>query len=134
VQDGLGIRLARAGGLKIGIISGQRSESVEHRAQELHIDILYQGVSDKLDPYQNILDSYDLQNEEVCYIGDDLLDYPLMKRVGLAITVANGSEEIKQIAHIITERFGGEGAVREIVEFILKVQKKWKTVIEKIIL
>lgn len=134
VQDGLAIQLARSAGLKMGILSGRYSEAVENRSKELHLDVCYQGVNDKLESYRNILDNYNFEDEEICYVGDDLLDLSLMKRVGLAVAVANASEEVKNSAHIITERCGGEGGLREIVEIILKIQNKWKTVIKKIIL
>lgn len=132
VQDGLAIHMARSAGLKLGIISGRYSEAVENRSKELHFDVCYQGVVDKLESYQHILENYDFQDEDICYVGDDLLDLPLMKRVGLAVAVANASEEVKNTAHIITERCGGKGGLREIIEIILRIQNKWKKIVEKV--
>jgi 3-deoxy-D-manno-octulosonate 8-phosphate phosphatase (KDO 8-P phosphatase) len=132
VQDGLGITLARSGGMKIGMITGRRSEVVALRAQELHVDALYQGVGDKLDTYTEILDSYGLQDGEVCYVGDDLSDVPVMRRVGVAVAVANAREEVKKVANYITNNNGGRGAVREVVELLLKSKGNWKMVLEKL--
>jgi len=132
VQDGLGIRMIRLGGIKVGIITGRRSEAVTVRAQELHVDALYQGVADKLDAFNRILESYDIQDEEICYVGDDLSDLPVMKRSGVAVAVKNARTEVKRVSDYITRNSGGEGAVREVVEIILKAQGKWKAVLEKI--
>lgn len=132
VQDGMGITLAKSGGMKIGMITGRRSEVVALRAQELHVDALYQGVCDKLDTYTEILDSYGLQDGEICYVGDDLSDVPVMRRVGVAVAVANAREEVKKVANYITNNNGGGGAVREVVELLLKSKGKWKMVLEKL--
>ena len=105
---------------------------MEVRAQELHVDVLFQGASNKLVAYDRILDSYDFRNVEVCYIGDDLSDIPVMNRVGVAVAVANATEEVKQTADIVTLASGGKGAVREVVEIILKSQGKWEAVLETI--
>ena len=132
VQDGMGITLLRQAGLKVGIITGRRSEAVEVRAQELHVDVLFQDAFPKLVAYGEILDRYDFQDKEVSYMGDDLLDIPVMNRVGVAVAVANAREEVKKIADIVTLASGGKGAVREVVEIILKSQGKWKAVLETI--
>ncbi len=132
VQDGMGITLARLGGLKVGFLTGRTSEVVDHRAKELHVDICYQGASDKLEGLRNILERYDLPRQAVCYIGDDVLDMGVLKHVGVAVVVANGRPEIKRIADYVTTHSGGEGAVRETVELILKAQKQWKAVLERV--
>jgi 3-deoxy-D-manno-octulosonate 8-phosphate phosphatase (KDO 8-P phosphatase) len=132
VQDGMGMTLAHMGGLKVGIISGKKSKAVEIRAQELHLDVIYQGFFKKIEPYFEILESYNYEDENVCFIGDDILDLSIMKRVGVSIAVANARDRIKKEAHYVTKSRGGQGAVREAVELILKAQGKWNTVIEKI--
>ena len=133
VQDGMGITLARMGGLKVGIITGRRSQSVERRARELHFDVLYQGVANKLDAYNAMLKENHFLDENICYVGDDLLDIPVMERSGFAVAVANAREEVKKCADYVTEAAGGKGAVREVVEFLLKSQKKWDSVLGKVI-
>ena len=130
VQDGMGITLARMGGVKIGIITGRESEAVAVRAQELHCDALYQGSSNKLEAYREVLGHYDYRDEDVCYVGDDVLDISVMGRVGVAVAVANARPEVKKVADYVTKKRGGKGAVREIVELILKSQGKWKTVLQ----
>ena len=131
VQDGMGVTLARIAGLKVGLITGRRSEVVERRAKELHMDICYQGVPDKLGPYQEIVKKLNLSDEQVCYMGDDLLEMIILKRVGFSVAVANARPEVKSICDYVTECHGGRGAVRETVELILKGQGKWKTVLER---
>jgi 3-deoxy-D-manno-octulosonate 8-phosphate phosphatase (KDO 8-P phosphatase) len=132
VQDGMGITLARLGGLKVGFLTGRASEVVDRRAEELHVDICYQGASNKLEALRDILDRYDLPGQAVCYIGDDVLDVCVLKHVGTAVTVANGRPEVKRIADYVTTHSGGKGAVRETVELILKAQNKWKSVLERV--
>lgn len=128
VQDGLGISMVRMAGIKVGIISRRKSEAVEKRAEELHVDVLFQGVSNKLDVYENILVSYDYSDKHVCYVGDDLTDTPLMKRAGVAIAVANAVPEIKRIADGVTRSEGGHGAVREVTDYIIKAVGEWRMV------
>jgi 3-deoxy-D-manno-octulosonate 8-phosphate phosphatase (KDO 8-P phosphatase) len=132
VQDGMGITLAQMGGLKIGIITGRVSESVTIRSKELKIDEVCQGVVNKVEAYDELLQRTKLRDEEVCFVGDDLQDMGLLKRVGLSVAVANARSEVKRIVHIVTEYSGGNGAVREIVEIILKAQGRWETVISRI--
>ena len=126
VQDGMGITLARAGGIRVGVITGRESEAVRRRSQELHLDILIQNAKDKLETFEEIQNSYDVADEAVCYVGDDVLDIPLMHRVGFAVAVANATDEVKKVSDYVTEAAGGRGAIREIVELILKSQKRWK--------
>ena len=129
VQDGMAITLARASGLRIGILTGRISEAVRKRAEELRIDEVQQGFFHKEEGYERILGKYGLKDEEVAYIGDDVLDVPILKRVGLSICVANGTEEARSVAHYITERNGGDGAVREVVELLLKEMGKKEEVL-----
>jgi 3-deoxy-D-manno-octulosonate 8-phosphate phosphatase (KDO 8-P phosphatase) len=130
-SDGYGIHLLRRGGIKVSIISGRRSEAVVKRAEELHIDALHQGVRDKLEAYSRILESYDLRDKEVCYIGDDLSDIPVLSRVGVAVAVPNARPEVRKIAHHTTSSHGGQGAVREVAELLLRIQGMWKTLIKE---
>ena len=130
VQDGMGVTLARKGGLKVGIITGRESDAVAIRARELHVDVLYQGKKNKIEAYEKIKEAYDLSAKEICYVGDDVLDIPVMRDVGVPVAVANARPEVKRIALYTTKATGGRGAVREVVELILKAQKKWKNVLE----
>ena len=131
VLDGVGISLAHRAGLRTAIISARRSSVTSLRARELGIEIVYQVVNDKREAYEEILTKYHLQDEEVAYIGDDLHDLPVLKRVGLALSVANGREETREIADYVTKVAGGHGAVREAVEIILKAQGKWEEVTKR---
>lgn len=133
VQDGMGIALAKAAGLLIGIITGRDSEAVRRRADELGIDEVRQGFFHKEEGYQEILKKHGLKDEEIAYMGDDLLDIPILKRVGLSVCVANGAEEAKKVSHYITKKNGGEGAVREVVEMLLNGIGKKETVITSIL-
>lgn len=131
VKDGHGIRLLMRAGIEVGIITGRESKAVEYRAKNLGISILYQKAYDKVKVYDLVRDKNGLADEQVCYIADDLLDIPLMRRVGFSAAVADGSKEIKSIADYITIKNGGNGAVREVCELILKAQDKWKEYTEK---
>jgi len=128
-RDGLGLRLAHAAGLKTGIISGRGSPVVEHRAKELGIHFLQQEALAKLAPYQKILRAAGLRDEEVCFVGDDVVDLPLLKRVGLAVGVGDGHPFLRRHVHYWTKNPGGHGAVRETIELILQAQGKWKRVL-----
>ena len=131
IQDGMGITLARWGGLKTGILTGRNSQIVERRARELKFDAVYMGAFRKTNCYEDILKNYNLSDSHVCYMGDDFLDLPILERVGLPAAPANARIEVKQTARIVTEATGGHGAVRELIELILKVQGKWEFVLNK---
>jgi 3-deoxy-D-manno-octulosonate 8-phosphate phosphatase (KDO 8-P phosphatase) len=131
IHDGQGFRLAREAGLKIGIISGRASPSLAARAREMQIDHLHQGIGNKLAVYEQIKSAEGLTDEEIAYIGDDLPDLSLMRRVGLSIAVADAVAEIRQSAHYQTNRRGGRGAVREAIEMILKAQGKWDELVRR---
>jgi 3-deoxy-D-manno-octulosonate 8-phosphate phosphatase (KDO 8-P phosphatase) len=124
-RDGLGIRLAHQAGLKTGVITGRGSPALEYRAKELGIHYLYQEARDKLEPYEKILHDARLDDEEVCYVGDDVVDLPLLKRVGLAVGVKDSHPALHTHVHYRTRRPGGLGAVRETIELILTAQGKW---------
>ena len=126
IQDGMGITLARKAGLKTGIITGRTSDMVTRRAQELKYDVISQGNDDKLSRYEKIKSQFNLADEDICYIGDDLPDIPILKKVGFSVAVANARDELKQFCDYITERDGGHSAVREVIDKILLSQKKFE--------
>lgn len=128
-RDGLGIRIAHEAGLKSGIISGRGSPVVEHRVRELGIHFVRQNFLEKLEPYRSILEESSLPEAAVCYVGDDLVDLPILKRVGLAVGVSNGHPLLRRHVHYWTRNPGGLGAVRETVELILAAQGKLKALL-----
>jgi len=132
IQDGMGITLARMAGLKTGIITGRMSEMVRRRAHELKFDIVSQGSFNKLPEYEKIKRESGLANEEIAYIGDDVLDMSILKRVGFSATAANARDEGKAICDYVSIAEGGKGAVRDIIDKILKRQDKLDTLIEKL--
>lgn len=125
VQDGFGITLLSRAGIKSAIITAKKSRIVKLRARDMRVAKAYQGYMDKLIPFNLALKKFRVKPEEVCFIGDDLIDIPILKRVGFAVAVPNAVEEVKQAAHHITSKTGGRGAVREICDLILKSQDKW---------
>ena len=124
-QDGAGLKLARIAGLRTGIITGRESAATTRRAQENGMEFVYQGRDEKLAPYEEILRRAQVSDSEVAFVADDLPDLAVLHRVGLAVAVSNAVPEVKSVAHLVTKRHGGEGAVREVIEFILKAQGKW---------
>jgi 3-deoxy-D-manno-octulosonate 8-phosphate phosphatase (KDO 8-P phosphatase) len=131
VQDGVGLKHIARTEIKVALISGRASPAVRFRARALGIKEVHLGVKNKLPVLENILKKHNLQPEDVCYIGDDLLDIPIMRRVGYAVAVRNARNEVKKHVHYITKANGGRGAVREVVEKILKAQHKWGDVLQK---
>lgn len=130
-HDGAGLKLAVAAGLRTGIITGRVSDATTRRAGEVGMDFVYQNRLEKLPAYEEILRRAGVRDAEVAYIGDDLPDLPVMRRVGLAIAVANAVPEVKKGAHYVTKRAGGEGAVREAIEIVLRAQGKWHDAVRK---
>jgi 3-deoxy-D-manno-octulosonate 8-phosphate phosphatase (KDO 8-P phosphatase) len=128
-KDGLGIRLLMQAGIQIGIITGRTSAALRHRCKNLGIDHLYEAVGDKTEALQDILQRTAVKAENTAFMGDDLPDLPIMKRVGLAITVADAPQELRDAADITTVAAGGRGAVREICETILKTQAHWDQIL-----
>ncbi len=131
VHDGLGIKLLRNVGIKTAIITSRDSFPVEKRARELKIDFLYQGIKDKLTVLDKIREKLFLGYEEILYIGDDLVDLPVLKKVGFPISVPSAPDIVKRICIYITEKNGGEGAVREAAELILKLRDEFDEAIEE---
>jgi 3-deoxy-D-manno-octulosonate 8-phosphate phosphatase (KDO 8-P phosphatase) len=123
--DGAGLKLARAAGLRTGIITGRESSAVAQRARECEIEFVYQKRATKIGSFEEILRLAGVDQSEVAYVGDDLPDLPVLERVGFAVAVANAAPEVKRAAHYVTTRSGGEGAVREVIELIVKAQGKW---------
>ncbi len=131
VRDGMGIALWRQAGFRFGILTSRTSHIVQLRAAELGIDIVRQGFRDKLPAAREIAASLKLNLNQVCYVGDDLPDLPVLKSVGLAVTVADAADEAKQAAHMITTQVGGKGAIRETIEQILKAKKRWEDIVAR---
>ncbi len=132
VQDGLGIVLMKKAGYTTAIISARTSLAVTARANDLKIDKVFQDAQPKTNALQTLLKEFGLKKEEVCFMGDDLTDVCVLKEAGLAVSVPNGSNDTKRFAHYITQKRGGEGAVREVVELILRVKGEWKKMVEEI--
>jgi YrbI family 3-deoxy-D-manno-octulosonate 8-phosphate phosphatase len=130
VKDGSGIKYLQRSGIKVAIITGRKSLAVEKRARELNIEDVYQLALKKLTPYKEIIKKYDMKPVEVAYVGDDLPDLPVMRKVGVSFAVADAVEEVRKSADYVTKQCGGEGAVREVAEVILKLQKKWKGLVQ----
>lgn len=125
VRDGHGIKMLVKAGLQVAIITGRQSEVVERRAQELGIKEVYQGRRRKIETLGKIIGKFGLKESEVAYIGDDIVDIPIFKKVGLPIAVADADDEAKEYAVVVTKNRGGRGAVREVSDFILKSKGLW---------
>jgi len=132
-HDGTGFSLLRLGGMKAGIITKRISETVALRARDLKIDIVYQGQQDKASAFYEILDRHGYRAEEVCYVGDDVIDLPVMRLCGLAIAVKNSRPEVLREAHYVTEHEGGHGGVRDAIEYVLREQGQLERVIDEYI-
>jgi 3-deoxy-D-manno-octulosonate 8-phosphate phosphatase (KDO 8-P phosphatase) len=129
-HDGTAISLARLGGIKTGLITKRISETVALRARDLKLEHVHQGVQDKLTCFEEILQHEGLHADEAAFVGDDVIDLPVMRNCGLAIAVANARSDVKRDAHLVTPHSGGDGALRDAVEYILKAQGKWKRIVE----
>ncbi len=129
-HDGVAISLARLAGLKTGLITKRSSQTVALRARDLKLDFVSQGSDDKRTAFEQIVQKAGLQLNEAAFVGDDVVDLPAMRAAGLAIAVKNARAEVKSEAHHITPHAGGEGALRDALEFILTAQGKWKSVLE----
>lgn len=129
-QDGAGISIARIAGIKTGLITRRNSETVALRARDLRLEVVRQGSRDKLKVFREILGSEGLTASEVAFVGDDVIDLPVMRNCGFSVAVANARREVKDAAHYVTPHAGGEGAARDVIEFILKAQGLWKQSVE----
>jgi len=128
VQDGSGLFLWRRAGLRSAIITARKARFIARRAKELKVDWLAQRALQKLPVYEELLRRWRLLPEQVCAVGDDLMDLPILRRVGFAVAVPNAVEEIKSGCHYVTRRAGGRGAVREVIDLILKAKGLWEAV------
>ena len=130
VHDGMGVNLLHKCGIPVVLITAKGSRAIGPRARDMKIDRVYENVSPKVSVLPQLLARYKVSAEEFCFVGDDLVDICLMRKVGLPVAVANGCEEVKKAALWVTSREGGRGAVREVSELILKTQSKWSGAIQ----
>lgn len=128
VKDGHGIKLIMRAGIDVAIITARESEVVLHRAKNLGIEMVYQKAMDKVAAFEDILKKRLLSSHEAAYIGDELVDIPLLRRVGFAVAVKDAVEDVKKYVDYITVKNGGYGAIREVCELVLKTQDKWDEV------
>jgi len=126
VRDGQGVSLLLGSGIEVGFVTGRRSNVVRHRAKDLGVRLVYQGVANKLVCYEAIKRNHNLEDNQIAYVGDDLIDLPVLRRVGFAVCVADGWPELSSTVDYITTEQGGRGAVREVAELLLKAQGKWR--------
>ena len=131
IRDGLGIKLWQRAGFQVGIVTGRSSQVVKWRATELSIDFVKQGIGDKVAAVSELITSCNLDWESVAYIGDDLPDLPVIRRVGFGVAVADACLEVQEASDFTTQLPGGKGAVRETVEVILRSRGCWKNLIEQ---
>lgn len=130
VRDGMGIKLWQKTGHRFGVITARSSHIVKLRMDELGVDFIRQGTEQKLAAAQQIIGELNLEIQNVCYIGDDLTDVGLMKSVGLSASVADATDDVKKVADYVTKSAGGKGAIRELIEMILKSQKRWNELLQ----
>jgi 3-deoxy-D-manno-octulosonate 8-phosphate phosphatase (KDO 8-P phosphatase) len=129
VRDGHGIKMAQRGGLEVALVSGRRSDAAFHRARELEINRFFEGVRDKVAILEQLLAALNLTPAAAAAVGDELVDLPLFHRVGLAVAVADAVPEVRAAAHWVTTLSGGQGAVREVCDLLLKAQDKWEELV-----
>ena len=130
VRDGMGIKLWQKTGHRFGVITARSSHIVKLRMDELGVDFIRQGTDQKLAAAQQIIEELNLETQNVCYIGDDLTDVGLMKSVGMSASVADAADDVKKVADYVTKSAGGKGAIRELIEMILKSQKRWNELLQ----
>ena len=130
-QDGLGIRLVQKGGVDVGIITARQSPMVQKRGEELDMKYICQGAKNKLEAFKDIMEQAGIKPYQVCYMGDDLIDLSLLSRVGLAACPANAVDEVKEICHFVTARTGGNGAVRQTCELILRAKGRYEELVQQ---
>lgn len=131
VHDGHGFVLARQAGLRLAILSGRSSAALRKRAEDLKVDALREGVVRKGAELRELCGVLRVKPDEICYVGDDLIDLPAMREVGFAVAVANGVREVRERAVWVTTRSGGDGAAREVIEFILKAKGLWDAIVKQ---
>ena len=131
IRDGFGIKFWLRAGNHFGLVTGRSSHIVQLRANELGIELVRQGIQDKLPVVNEILAALQLEPHQACFIGDDLPDLPPVRTLGLGVAVADAAQELRQAADYVTTARGGCGAVRETIEFILKQQRRWSDLVQK---
>ena len=131
VKDGHGIKILIRYGIDVILLTGRRSNVVEHRARDLGIAEVYQGIFDKVEIFNEIMKKRDIKYEHAAFMGDDVVDIPLLKRVGFSVAVADATDDVKRSVDYITVKNGGCGAVREVCELILQCQDKWADVLKR---
>ena len=131
VRDGHGIKMLMRHGIAVVLLTGRRSKVVEHRARELGITEVHQGAHDKLSIFEAILRSKSLRYENIAFIGDDIVDVPVLRRAGFSVAVADAAEHVKKCVDYVTHNSGGAGAVREVCEMILEAQDKWVDTVKR---
>ncbi len=130
VKDGFGITLLHRAGINSIILTARFSKSIKRRAKDMHITEVYQNAFDKLVVYNKILRKFKISDDEVCFIGDDMVDLPVLRRVGFSVCTCCSIDEVKNEVDYITKKAAGQGAVRELADLILKIQGKWQKVTE----
>ena len=130
VQDGFGLVMFKRCGYKTAIITARSAKAVEVRAEDLKIDKVFQDAHPKTEAYAQLLAEFNLTDDDVCFMGDDLPDLGVLGKVGFAVTVPNGVSEVKDVADYVTSNCGGKGAVREVIEFILKAKGEWLPLVQ----
>jgi 3-deoxy-D-manno-octulosonate 8-phosphate phosphatase (KDO 8-P phosphatase) len=130
-HDGQGLTLAHTAGLRTGCITGRESSALLRRAQEMKMEFIYMKQSIKMPAYEDVLRKAEASDYEVAFVGDDLPDIPLLRRVGLAVAVGDAVPEVKAVAHYTTRALAGHGAIREAVELVLRSQGIWEKIIDK---
>jgi 3-deoxy-D-manno-octulosonate 8-phosphate phosphatase (KDO 8-P phosphatase) len=130
-HDGTAISLARLGGIKTGLITKRVSETVALRARDLRLEHVHQGIQDKLAVFEEIIRQEGIAAGEASFVGDDVIDLPVLRACGFAVAVANARAEVKKEAHYVTPHSGGEGALRDAIEYVLKAQGKWKRAVDE---
>ena len=130
VNDGVGVAMAKSAGYKIALISGRYSPATEYRAKELNIKDVYNGGLNKITAYEELKIKYNLSDSEIAYVGDDLIDIPVMEKVGIPIAVANAIVNVKEISTYITKKSGGQGAFRDSVSWIIDQQGRTDDVLK----
>lgn len=131
-RDGLGFTLARDAGIRLAMISGRTGPALRRRADDLKVDLLIEGALQKADALLEFCEKIGVEPDRVCYVGDDLIDLPAMREAGLAVAVADAAPEVRAEADWVTERPGGAGAAREVIELILKAKGMWDPIVQKL--
>jgi len=130
VHDGLGVYLLKRAGIKTVLITAKGSKTIKHRAKDMRVEEFYEDISPKTKVLERILKRHNITTQEICFIGDDLVDLCMMKAVGFPVAVVNACQQVKDAACYVTQKSGGRGAVREVAELILKTQGKWEEAVK----